>query len=341
MLGVLVLCVAVLCSLARGQPASCTQDVQCHDGYYCVTDAGICRKCLSCQDLKREPLQAVNTCIKSVAECGDCINDLVVDRRGDVNAECVPPSTSPPETTPSHVWALIGIGVLLFLALVVGIIAYLLRNREIFKNCGSDQSNTVTVRITATAPEAPPPYNPLPQSPIQYQSPPYKDVEPTAFNEEEHFIKRPLPWPQDAREAADNQAANPYNRPFYEREPGVEFPVAENPEIPIHDEDTMPSAWVPGETTSNGDINANSVVSDNNGSEAEGAEESLPALLSAARDTTLVEHSAPKKRCVRQESRESNYEDSSNGGCRRSPSPSQPGPSYSFITQITNVVQIK
>lgn len=37
---------------------------------------------------------------------------------------------------------------------------------------------------------------------------------------EEHFIKRPLPRPLDAREAADNQAANPYNKPYYEREPG-------------------------------------------------------------------------------------------------------------------------
>lgn len=62
---------------------------------------------------------------------------LVADRRGDVNAQCVPASgPPPPQSTPSYVWPLIGIGVLLFLALVVGIIAYLLRYPEIFKNAG-------------------------------------------------------------------------------------------------------------------------------------------------------------------------------------------------------------
>ncbi|KAJ8724958.1 hypothetical protein PYW07_015916 [Mythimna separata] len=339
MLRTLVLCVAVLSLRTHAQPVSCTEDVQCHDGYYCETDAHICRECLSCEDLKREPPRAINTCIKSVAECGACINELVVDRRGDVNAECVPPSPSPPETTPYYVWVLIGIGVLLFLGLGFVIIVYLHRNPEIFKNAGSNQSSTVTARITATAPEAPPPYNPLPQS--LYQSPPYTDVEPTAYSEEEHFIKQPLSRPQGARQADGNQAANPYNRPIYEREPGAEYPVLENPEPPIHDEDTMPSAWMPGGNTSNGDVNAN-VVNDNNGNALapEGASVALPALLAAARDTTLVEHSQPKKRCVRQDSRESNYGDSSNSSFPRSPSPSAGGPPYSFITQITNVVQI-
>lgn len=61
---------------------------------------------------------------------------LVVDGRGNVNAACVPPDTSQIEGTPYYVWLLIGMGVLLFLALVIGIIAYLLRNPEIFKNAG-------------------------------------------------------------------------------------------------------------------------------------------------------------------------------------------------------------
>ncbi|KAJ8726934.1 hypothetical protein PYW08_015331 [Mythimna loreyi] len=316
MLRVLLFCVAVLCVRSRAQPVSCTEDAQCHIGYYCETDAHICRECLSCEDLKREPPRASKTCIKSVAECGACINELVVDRRGDVNAECVPPSPAPPETTPYYVWVLIGIGVLLFFGIVVGIIAYLLRNPEIFKNAGSNQSSTVMARITATAPEAPPPYN-----------------------EEEHFIKRPLPRTQDAREVDGSQAANPYNRPFYERQPDAEYPVFENPEPPVHDEDTMPSGWTPTGTTSNGDVNAN-VVNDNNGNSSEGAAAALPVLLAAARDTTLVEHPAAKKRCVRQDSRESNYGDSSNSSYPRSPSPNQGGgPPYNFITQI-NVMQI-
>lgn len=346
MLRVLVLyMVAVLCPPAHAQPVSCKEDAQCSVGYYCETDVHICRECLSCQDLKRKPPLAVNTCIKSVAECGSCINGLVVNRRDDVNAECVPPETSL-EPTPSYVWLLIGIGVLLFLALVVGIIAYLLRYPEIFKTASSNQSSTVTARITAaTAPEAPPPYNPLPQSP--YHSSPYTDGEPTAYNEDEQFIKRPLSSrPQDARESAGNQAARVYDKPIYDRDlppPSPESPVPEYAEtmtLPIDDEETIQSTWMPGGTTSNGDVNAN-VVNDTNARESEAAGATLPALLSAAQNTTLVEHSAAKRRCVQQESRDSNsYGDSSHNSFPRSPSPSQGGPPYSYITQITNVVQI-
>ena len=43
-----------------------------------------------------------------------------------------------------------------------------------------------------------------------------------------------------------------------------ESPVPEYTEsmtLPIHDEDTMPSTWVPGGTTSNGDVNDKYVTS--------------------------------------------------------------------------------
>lgn len=58
-----------------------------------------------------------------------------MDRHGDLNADCVQPDAHM-EPTPSYVWMLIGIGVLLCLALVVGIITYLLRYPEIFKTAG-------------------------------------------------------------------------------------------------------------------------------------------------------------------------------------------------------------
>lgn len=52
---------------------------------------------------------------------------------------------------------------------------------------GSNPSSTVTARITATAPDAPPPYNPLPYTPVRtdspYASPPYSEQEPTVDNE--------------------------------------------------------------------------------------------------------------------------------------------------------------
>ncbi|CAH0628954.1 unnamed protein product [Chrysodeixis includens] len=353
MLRLLTLFVAVVCLSppAAGQPVSCTENAQCSEGYYCETDAHICRECLSCQDLKRESL-ALNTCIKSVAECGSCFKGLVVDRRGDVNAECVPPDASQLEPTPYYVWLLIGFGVLLFLALVVGIIAYLLRNPEIFKTAGSNQSSTVTARITATAPEAPPPYNPLPYTAVRTESP-YTDVENSAYNEEDDqpFIKhRPTSLPSGVREAAGNQEANVFNKPIYEREPrppSRESPVPEYEESmssPIHDEDTVPSPWTPVDGNGNPDVNANGDSASVAGAAGSGA--ALPALLAAARDSTLLEPSAAKKRCVRQDSNNNRNRESSSCGdgsqssFPRSPSPSQGGPPYSFITQITNVVQI-
>uniref|UniRef100_A0A2A4JRE9 TNFR-Cys domain-containing protein n=1 Tax=Heliothis virescens TaxID=7102 RepID=A0A2A4JRE9_HELVI len=362
MLRALVLCAAALCLPVHGQPVSCKEEAHCSDGYYCETGAEICRECLSCEDLKREPPLAAITCIKSVAECGSCFKGLVVDPRGNVNAECVPPDTSSLEPTPSYVWLLISIAILLFLGVVVGIIAYLLRYPEIFKTAGSNQSSTVTARITATAPEAPPPYNPLPQTP--YFSPAYRDLEPIN-NEDEQFIKHPpSPRPQDSRESAGNQAARVYEKPIYERElpprspesPLPEYTETETMTLPVKDEDTIPSPWTPGGSTSNGDVNANSVVSasgsggaDRAGASTSGgaADAGLPALLAAARSTTLIEPSPAKRLCVRWDSvnnrnRESNScSDSSQNSYPRSPSPSQGGgPPYSFITQITNVVQI-
>lgn len=350
MFRVLVLCVAVVLIPVRAQPSFCSEDVHCFEGYYCEKENKIneCRECLSCEDLMRKPPAAYKQCIKSVADCGDCINNLVVDRRADVNSKCVPPDTSDLQPTPSYVWIFIGIGVLLLIALFVGIIAYLV----IFKTPDYDnQSSTVTARITATAPEAPPPYNPLPQSP--YHSPVYTDVETTAYNEDEQFIKRPLPRPQDTRESAGNQAARVYNKPIYEQEippPSPESPVPEYTEpmtLPAHEDDeTMPSPWMPDSTTSNGEVPY--VVTETGGGDADGSSSNLPALLAAARDTTLVEHPAAKKRCIRQDSLNNRNRD--NGSCGdsshtsfpRSPSPSQGqgGPPYSFITQITNVVQI-
>ncbi|XP_021184592.3 uncharacterized protein LOC110372303 isoform X1 [Helicoverpa armigera] len=353
----LVLCAAALCLPVHGQPVSCKEEGHCYEGYYCETGTEICRECLSCEDLKREPPLAAIKCIKSVAECGSCfkglVHWLVVDPRGNVNAECVPPDTSDLEGTPSYVWLLISIAILLFLVVVVGIIVYLLRYPEIFKTAGSNQSSTVTARITATAPEAPPPYNPLPQAP--YLSPAYTDLEPTSYNEDEQFIKHsPSPRPQDSRESAGNQAARVYEKPIYERElppPSPESPLPEYTEtetmtVPVKDEDTIPSPWTPGGSTSNGDVNANVVVAGSSGGAEGEAGAALPALLAAARSTTLIEPSPAKRLCVRWDSvnnrnRENNScSDSSQSSHPRSPSPSQGGPPYSFITQITNVVQI-
>ncbi|KAF9801878.1 hypothetical protein SFRURICE_009731 [Spodoptera frugiperda] len=305
---VLVLCVAVALIPVRAQPSFCSEDHQCPDGHYCERENKIneCRECLSCEDLMREPPapSASKLCIKSVADCGDCIN--------------------------KRKYAL-----------------YLHKN--IVQYYYDNQSRTVTARITATAPEAPPPYNPLPQS-LPYHSPVYSDKD-TAYSEDEQFIKRPLPRPQDSRVSDGNQAARVYDKPIYERDippPSPETPVPEYTEpmtLPDPEEDTMPSPWMPSTTPSNGDVPY-----------------AAPPRLGWCTRTQLVPTPArtlsgrpatrhhPRHHTSQQLSREQKHElnrdsgscgDSSHNSFPRSPSPSQGqgGPPYSFIAQI-NVVQI-
>ncbi|KAF9410542.1 hypothetical protein HW555_010391 [Spodoptera exigua] len=138
---VLFLCVAVTLIPVRAQPSFCSEDVHCSEGYYCEKENKIneCRECLSCEDLMREPPAAYKQCIKSVADCGDCINNLVVDRRADVNSKCVPPDTSEPQSTPPYVWIFIGIGVLLLIAAFVGIAYFVVFKTPDYDN----QSSTV------------------------------------------------------------------------------------------------------------------------------------------------------------------------------------------------------
>lgn len=402
----LLLCVGALCLCATSsQPVSCTDKAQCTVGHYCDVNTKICRNCLSCQDLKRELPTTSDACIKSVALCGDCIKGWEKDQLGDVNAACV---LSVPEGTPNYVWWLIGIGILVFLALMVAIIIYIWVNPNIFellKLRGNSQGGTVSTdirtvtRATAPpsytpnydipyssvrtsespcpphheaenvnadfnsggnsqggpvrpAPEAPPPYSPnynIPFSSNGSNVSPHHDAGDISGDlnsgEEGPFLKcRVGGRLQDARESSTNQAATVYNIPIYDREdlpsspePPTVTEVTDN--LPIHEEVTMDSLWTP-EGPSNGDINAN--VSEHSTSDEGTTTVSLPAMLAIAKDTTLVEHPAPKRMRIRSTT-DNNRKgdgnpsaDSSSGNFSGGQS-SQP---YNFITQITNVVQI-
>lgn len=53
--------------------SGCVDSSHCNVGYYCNTEHYTCDKCLQCNDLKRDPLPVVSSCVTSIAECGKCL----------------------------------------------------------------------------------------------------------------------------------------------------------------------------------------------------------------------------------------------------------------------------
>lgn len=107
-----------------GQSAECELDSQCQTGSYCVPVLFVCRSCLHCDLLHREPPPVAKDCVKSVAECGPCITGLVDEVRGDVT-DCVPAESA----GSFPVWAAgaLALGLALFVA-GAALVYYMLRN---------------------------------------------------------------------------------------------------------------------------------------------------------------------------------------------------------------------
>ncbi|XP_047545752.1 uncharacterized protein LOC125077754 [Vanessa atalanta] len=301
----------------RGQPIECQFDDQCQSGFYCVSDAFVCQRCLNCELLKRDPSRAPSTCIKSVAECGSCIKGLVEDLRGDVSAECVQPDPRGDASSPSvFVWVAVAIGLLLFLVLVAVILICLLRNTYTYKILASMRTSVQSQGAgagaaagagaggVASAPELPPAYE-AHYSAARAPEPPRLHDYCTQHNGEESswpFIKRaPSTRVSEARESAGSQAARVYNNPNYVRGPhmssaydgagvtaagaGDAVPSDDERDAFVHDEDTMESTWSPAVLH---DGNGNAVTSTSAGvvSGATAAGE-LAGLLVPARPAPL------------------------------------------------------
>ncbi|CAK1578269.1 unnamed protein product [Parnassius mnemosyne] len=312
-----------LCLLRGGtaQPTACSLDAQCPPGFYCEPDLLFCRECLRCEDLKRKPPTSHSSCIKSVAECGPCDIGLVEDHRGDVNNQCLPRSERDDgDGFPLYGWVLVAMLCVLVLVLFGGILWYVLKHPDTLKILASTstsmQSRCERSVVPATAPEHPPPYNalytavqPSPPSPSMPHSPQPPAVSPHPNSETDYqppdeesslpFIKRAASgraWEaREARESAGRQAARVFNNPAYVRgahpPPGYETAVMQSvmdPKLTDHDEDTMESTWTPSENTDQNDNNANTAVDSGGAGAAGGEGGELPALLAAARATTLV-----------------------------------------------------
>ncbi|XP_069355117.1 uncharacterized protein [Maniola hyperantus] len=272
---------------AHAQPLTCKTDDQCETGFYCDRDvAYVCRQCLDCEQLKRNPPLMPSQCIKSVAECGSCITGLVEDLRGDVTLQCVPADVHGHAAVPAYVWGIISVVALLLFALVVFIVTYVLRNTYTFKIFAMTRASVQSPRGAgagvhggpASAPEMPPPYNAhyiIDMPPEQHHDDAHN------HDEEWPFIKRTPSGHSahqgGARESADSQAAMVYNSPAYVR--GSHVPLSysdEERDMLAVDDETVASTWTPGSSHSD---NANA---------PSGAASGLSAQLAAARATTLV-----------------------------------------------------
>ncbi|KPI91236.1 hypothetical protein RR46_14740 [Papilio xuthus] len=279
---------AVCLCLAGGeaQPTGCSLGIHyCPEGFYCEPDLLYCRKCLRCEDLKRESLPSQSSCIKSVSDCGPCYKGLVIDHRGDVNSACVPrgeqgagAGASEAEGFPVYGWVLVTLLCLLLLLLFGGIVWYVLKHPDTLKILASTstsmQSRCERSVVPASAPEHPPPYNalytavqPAPPAPspapgLTHAPAPLHatahdtDYQPTDEECSSPFIKQSSPdreWSarEAARESAGSQAARIYNNPAYVRRAPLPNGYenggegAKGPAEADLDEDTMESTWTP------------------------------------------------------------------------------------------------
>ncbi|CAH0628955.1 unnamed protein product [Chrysodeixis includens] len=79
--------------VTKGQPLSCKEDTHCFEGYYCEIEYNICKECLACQDVKRQPpkFNSFDCCIKSIKECGPCSEGFINVFGNGAKGKCVLP----------------------------------------------------------------------------------------------------------------------------------------------------------------------------------------------------------------------------------------------------------
>ncbi|OWR42619.1 hypothetical protein KGM_211863 [Danaus plexippus plexippus] len=304
----LLRCVSLLwlvSSMARwswGQSAECELDSQCQTGSYCVPVLFVCRSCLHCDLLHREPPPVAKDCVKSVAECGPCIRGLVDEVRGDVT-DCVPAESA----GSFPVWAAgaLALGLALFVA-GAALVYYMLRN-NLFNVMSIKTLTSTSVSPSAPEqPQPPPPYYTVPYTNIDHRPQEYSHYPGRYHRTDGHGLEHGhasdsegdalMEYKKTRPEAGDEsthtrgtdgrQAATPYNNPDYVRVPPAEESTgsaepapsarALTPIDPDHDEDTVQSTWTPGQSKTH-----HSSDSGPGGME-------LSELLSAARRSTLL-----------------------------------------------------
>ncbi|XP_041973350.1 uncharacterized protein LOC121729031 isoform X2 [Aricia agestis] len=215
MLSVLVCLACVLVSSTQPQPL-CSDVVHCPEGSYCDTEAHLCTKCLVCEEHRRKPPEAATACIRSITECGPCVEE------GDVSPECM--GTAAGGATPAYVWGAVFVALLL-LALIVFIVVYAVRNLGDFKiRAFASASVQQPQQFAASAPqELPPPYAPRPWDDYAPDSQPSSGTYVPQDDSIHPFISRDTKGrATGARESDDNQAARPYGYPSYVRPPSYE-----------------------------------------------------------------------------------------------------------------------
>ncbi|XP_013185629.1 uncharacterized protein LOC106131174 [Amyelois transitella] len=227
----------------NAEPAACTEDSHCQEGYYCQTNVYFCRQCLRCEDYKRAPPPGTIECVKSVVECGGCL-----ESKSSGNNDCGPkpsfmsPKFGRPEShemrLPIYAWVLL---VLLVVAMIIGgvlLIPFI-----------NKMTYTTVSRVECQLP----PLGTNDQLESTWSAPPaYNAVVnmPSHIEEEQTFHLKPIETapPNEAREFADRQATRPYSLPNYVRRPQLST-IPSPDSLSIHNNNTEMENSVDGVVT--------------------------------------------------------------------------------------------
>ncbi|KAJ8726933.1 hypothetical protein PYW08_015330 [Mythimna loreyi] len=126
--------ISTLCLLvANAQPLSCKEDAHCSEGYFCETQANVCRECLRCQDLQRQPpkQEVPNECIKTIDTCGPCNEGFTNIYGNGIKGKCVLPAFFEFGRRPHY--AYVCVTAVVVGLLIVAAFMYVIKRTDVFR----------------------------------------------------------------------------------------------------------------------------------------------------------------------------------------------------------------
>ncbi|XP_053600525.1 uncharacterized protein LOC128669622 [Plodia interpunctella] len=188
------------------EATACTEDSHCPVDYYCELEAYSCRQCLRCEDFKQAPPPATTPCVKSMVECGGCL-----EQKDDGNNYGCGPKTknkigeleSDEIRLPVYAWVLL---VLIVVVIIGGAVLISVINKATYAAVSRSESQIPGTNGNLETWSSPPAYNAVFNIPQDIAEEPPLYVKPSAPS-------------TDIRESADRQATRPFDPPNYIRGP--------------------------------------------------------------------------------------------------------------------------
>ncbi|KAJ8724957.1 hypothetical protein PYW07_015915 [Mythimna separata] len=126
--------ISTLCLLvANAQPLSCQEDAHCSEGYFCETRANVCRECLQCEELQRQPPQqeVSHECIKTVDTCGPCVMGFTNIYGNGIKGKCVLPALFEFGRGPHYAYVCVSAAIAGLL--IVAAFMYVIKHTDVFR----------------------------------------------------------------------------------------------------------------------------------------------------------------------------------------------------------------